>query len=136
MESRGQPAEQADSPWLKVPVQLELEAAPGVRISQGYMAELRQFLAAEKQAGKTIYPPGPDIFNAFNLTPFERVKVVILGQDPYHGPDVFHGLCFQYRRASRRLLRWLISTRKFNVTWATHRRPMAPSSGRSRAGCC
>ena len=65
---------------------------------QGYMAELRQFLAAEKQAGKTIYPPGPDIFNAFNLTPFERVKVVILGQDPYHGPDQAHGLCFSVQK--------------------------------------
>lgn len=59
-----------------------------------YMAQLRQFLQAEKQAGKCIYPPGPQIFNAFNSTPFDRVKVVILGQDPYHGAGQAHGLCF------------------------------------------
>lgn len=48
----------------------------------------------EKAQGKTIYPPGSMIFNAFNHTPFEKVKVVILGQDPYHGPGQAHGLCF------------------------------------------
>lgn len=62
--------------------------------TKDYMQELRAFLAAQKQAGKTIYPPGDLIFNAFNLTPFERVRVVILGQDPYHGPGQAHGLCF------------------------------------------
>ena len=45
-------------------------------------------------AGKTIYPPGPLIFNAFEQTPFDKVKVVLLGQDPYHGPGQAHGLCF------------------------------------------
>ncbi|SDZ87980.1 uracil-DNA glycosylase [Microbulbifer marinus] len=59
-----------------------------------YMAELRGFLQAEKQAGKRIYPPGGQIFNAFNSTPFDQVKVVILGQDPYHGAGQAHGLCF------------------------------------------
>ncbi|GAA5523860.1 uracil-DNA glycosylase [Microbulbifer aestuariivivens] len=59
-----------------------------------YMAELREFLRQEKRAGKHIYPPGPQIFNAFNSTPFDQVKVVILGQDPYHGPGQAHGLCF------------------------------------------
>lgn len=48
----------------------------------------------EKAQGKTIYPPGSMIFNAFNYTPFDKVKVVILGQDPYHGPGQAHGLCF------------------------------------------
>lgn len=62
-----------------------------------YMASLRAFLLEEKKAGKTIYPAGPDIFNAFNLTPFAAVKVVILGQDPYHGPGQAHGLCFSVR---------------------------------------
>ena len=47
-----------------------------------YMARLRHFLAQQKREGKTVFPPGPDIFNAFNLTPFDCVKVVILGQDP------------------------------------------------------
>lgn len=62
-----------------------------------YMAGLRAFLLAEKQAGARVYPPGPDIFNALNFTPFDQVKVVILGQDPYHGPDQAHGLCFSVR---------------------------------------
>lgn len=61
---------------------------------QDYMRDLRAFLLAEKQQGKLIYPPGPDIFNALNTTPFDQVKVVILGQDPYHGPGQAHGLCF------------------------------------------
>lgn len=59
-----------------------------------YFAQITQFLKAEKQAGKTIYPPGPFIFNAFNTTPFNEVKVVILGQDPYHNPGQAHGLSF------------------------------------------
>jgi len=59
-----------------------------------YFSELRNFLKQEKQAGKTIYPAGQNIFNAFNSTPFEKVKVVIIGQDPYHGPSQAHGLCF------------------------------------------
>lgn len=58
------------------------------------MQALAHFLRAEKHAGKTIYPPGPDIFAAFQRTPFEAVRVVILGQDPYHGPGQAHGLCF------------------------------------------
>lgn len=59
-----------------------------------YFIQLRSFLQAEKQAGKTVYPPGSLIFNAFDKTPFEQVKVVILGQDPYHGPGQAHGLSF------------------------------------------
>ena len=65
--------------------------------TQPYMADLRQFLLARKQAGATIYPPGKLIFNALDSTPFDRVKVVILGQDPYHGPGQAHGLCFSVR---------------------------------------
>ena len=61
---------------------------------QPYMAELRTFLQQERAAGKEIYPPGPMIFNALNSTPLDKVKVVILGQDPYHGPGQAHGLCF------------------------------------------
>lgn len=63
-----------------------------------YMHELRTFLATEKRHGKEIYPPGPEIFSAFNATPLSKVKVVILGQDPYHGPRQAHGLCFSVRR--------------------------------------
>lgn len=59
-----------------------------------YFKDIKQFLVKEKQNSETIYPPGPLIFNAFNRTPFSKVKVVILGQDPYHGPGQAHGLCF------------------------------------------
>ena len=58
------------------------------------MRELGTFLRDEKSRGKTLYPPGPDIFAALDATPFDAVKVVILGQDPYHGPGQAHGLCF------------------------------------------
>jgi len=61
---------------------------------QPYMADLRQFLLRRKEQGAAIFPPGRLIFNALNSTPFESVKVVILGQDPYHGPGQAHGLCF------------------------------------------
>lgn len=61
---------------------------------QPYMIALRQFLLDRKRAGATIYPPGPLIFNALDSTPFDAVRVVILGQDPYHGPGQAHGLCF------------------------------------------
>ncbi len=59
-----------------------------------YFEELVLFLRKEKSSGKTIYPPGGLIFNAFDLTPFDKVKVVILGQDPYHGAGQAHGLSF------------------------------------------
>lgn len=66
-----------------------------------YMIKLRQFLKDEKQAGKTIYPKNADIFNAFAKTPFDKVKVVILGQDPYHGANQAHGLSFSVQRGIR-----------------------------------
>ncbi len=59
-----------------------------------YFRDLKAFLLQERQEGHTFYPPGPLIFNALDSTPFERVKVVILGQDPYHGPGQAHGLSF------------------------------------------
>ena len=59
-----------------------------------YFQELARQLHEEKRAGRVIYPPGPLIFNAFNLTPFDQVKVVIIGQDPYHGPGQAEGLSF------------------------------------------
>ena len=62
-----------------------------------YMVNLSQYLRDEKGAGKMIYPAGIDIFAAFNLTPFDSVKVVIIGQDPYHGPNQAHGLSFSVR---------------------------------------
>lgn len=62
-----------------------------------YMLSLREFLRQEKRQGKQVFPPGEQIFSALNSTPFETVKVVILGQDPYHGPGQAHGLCFSVR---------------------------------------
>lgn len=62
--------------------------------SKPYFPLIKQFIVAEKQKGKTVYPPGSLIFNAFNLTPFNELKVVILGQDPYHGAGQAHGLSF------------------------------------------
>lgn len=62
--------------------------------SQPYFQQIPLHIKTEKSQGKTIYPPGSMIFNAFNSTPFDHVKVVILGQDPYHGQGQAHGLCF------------------------------------------
>jgi uracil-DNA glycosylase len=66
-----------------------------------YMQELREFLTQEAKKGKIIYPQGNEIFSALNLTPFDSVKVVILGQDPYHGPGQAHGLCFSVKPGVR-----------------------------------
>jgi len=66
----------------------------GEEFDKDYMRSLRAFLKQQKQMGKEIYPPGDLIFNALNTTPFDKVRVVILGQDPYHGPGQAHGLCF------------------------------------------
>ena len=63
-----------------------------------YMVSLRNFLEAEKTKAKVIHPGGSEYFNALNSTPFDSVKVVILGQDPYHGPNQAHGLCFSVRQ--------------------------------------
>ena len=80
---------QLDESWKAV-LQSEFE--------QDYMRQLRAFLLAEKQAGQTIYPPGPEIFAALDATPFDQTRVVIIGQDPYHGPNQAQGLCFSVRQ--------------------------------------
>lgn len=80
--------------------QASIQLEPGWRkalaeeFDKPYMRELKAFLLEQKVAGKTIFPPGPLIFNALNSTPLAQVKVVILGQDPYHGPGQAHGLSF------------------------------------------
>jgi uracil-DNA glycosylase len=76
---------QMEAGWKKV---LEAE------FSKPYFLQVVHFLKTEKILGKTIYPPGSQIFNAFEMSPFEKTKLVILGQDPYHGPGQAHGLCF------------------------------------------
>lgn len=65
---------------------------------KGYMVQLRAFLKNEKLSGNKIYPKGSDIFNAFEQTPFANLKVVILGQDPYHGENQAHGLSFSVQK--------------------------------------
>lgn len=75
--------------WLKV---LEPE------FEKEYMKNLKAFLLQEKETGKTVYPKGADIFAAFNHTPFDKVEVVILGQDPYHGDGQAHGLSFSVQK--------------------------------------
>ena len=70
------------------------QARVGDYLERPEMRALGEFLRAEKAAGKRIYPPGPQLFGALEATPFEEVKVVVLGQDPYHGPGQAHGLCF------------------------------------------
>ena len=76
---------QLEDSWLQV---------LGDEFEQPYMRQLADFLRAEKAAGKRVYPPGSLMFNALNLTPLPQVKVVILGQDPYHGEGQAHGLSF------------------------------------------
>lgn len=69
-------------------------------IGKPYIAELKNFLSAERSSGKSIFPPEPLVFNAFLQTPFHKVKVVIIGQDPYHGPNQAHGLCFSVQKGT------------------------------------
>src|SRR5579872_2649357 len=63
-------------------------------IALPYIASLKKFLAQEKERGAIVYPPEPLIFHALSATPFSQVKVLIMGQDPYHGEGQAHGLCF------------------------------------------
>ncbi len=88
----------SDAPATTVGDRVTLDASWKARVGHWFeredMRALSAFLRAEKAAGKTIYPPGSRIFAALDTTPFDAVKVVILGQDPYHGPGQAHGLCF------------------------------------------
>lgn len=78
-----------DPSWMRV---------VGEEFDKPYMAALKSFLVAEKKAGKVLYPAGENWFNALNTTPFDQVRVVVLGQDPYHGPGQAHGLCFSVQK--------------------------------------
>jgi uracil-DNA glycosylase len=85
-----------ETPQTTVNVQIEegWKTALSNEFQQKYFSNIKAFLLAEKNAGKTVYPPGPLIFKAFNNTPFDQVKVVILGQDPYINQGEAMGLCF------------------------------------------
>ena len=78
----------------RVRLEASWKEALAAEFEKSYMQRLRQFLQREKQARKVIYPRGDHIFRALDLTPLGDVKVVIIGQDPYHGPRQAHGLCF------------------------------------------
>jgi len=78
----------------KLKLEPSWKAHVGAFFQRPEMIALGEYLRTEKARGKIIYPPGPQIFAALNATPFDAVKVVILGQDPYHGPNQAHGLCF------------------------------------------
>jgi uracil-DNA glycosylase len=79
---------------MDVKIEQSWKVALAGEFEKPYFASLVSFLRNEKAAGKVIYPPGSQIFRAFDLTPVQNVKVVILGQDPYHGPGQAHGLSF------------------------------------------
>ena len=79
---------------MQVKIEQSWKDALAGEFEEPYFASLVTFLRTEKAAGKVIYPPGSQIFRAFDLTPVQNVKVVILGQDPYHGPGQAHGLSF------------------------------------------
>ncbi|MDX1489768.1 MAG: uracil-DNA glycosylase [Pseudohongiellaceae bacterium] len=85
----------------RVKLEASWKAALQPEFEQDYMQRLSEFLRNEKQQGKQIYPAGSEIFNALNSTPLNKVKLVILGQDPYHGPGQAHGLCFSVRPGVR-----------------------------------
>lgn len=80
---------------------VDWQEALGDEFDQPYMRRLAEFLQAEKAAGKQLYPPDSMIFSAFHATPFDAVKVVIIGQDPYHGAGQAHGLAFSVQKGVR-----------------------------------
>lgn len=91
------PAPQAPPPTRGPQLEASWLARLADQFEQPYMARLRAFLVEEKRRHR-VFPPGGEMFNAFALTPWDEVRVVVLGQDPYHGPGQAHGLCFSVRR--------------------------------------
>lgn len=83
---------------MNVKIEPEWGKVLAEEFEKSYFENIVRFLKEEKAAGKVIYPPGPSIFQAFALTPFSRVKAVLLGQDPYHGYGQAHGLCFSVQK--------------------------------------
>jgi uracil-DNA glycosylase len=83
-----------ESPGSHVQIDESWKSLLSEEFNKPYFNDIRSFLKQQKQQGKTIYPPGPLIFNAFAKTPVDKVRVVILGQDPYHNPGEATGLCF------------------------------------------
>tara|TARA_R110002072_G_scaffold142207_3_gene287595 strand:- start:491 stop:1210 length:720 start_codon:yes stop_codon:yes gene_type:complete len=86
-----------DSTAQNIKLEESWKALLSPEFSKDYMQQLKSYLKAELASGHHIFPPGPDYFAALDHTPVDKVKVVILGQDPYHGPGQAHGLCFSVR---------------------------------------
>ncbi len=83
-----------DQASARIRLEASWKAVLSAEFESAYMQRLRSFLVSEKQARKTVYPKGENIFAALDATPLDAVKVVVIGQDPYHGPRQAHGLCF------------------------------------------
>lgn len=99
-----------------------------------YMRRLREFLVAEKRARKMVYPKGGEIFTALDLTPIENVRVVIIGQDPYHGPNQAHGLCFSVEPGVAQPPSLVNIFQEINEDMADDSVPAGNSSGRIEPG--
>jgi uracil-DNA glycosylase len=84
---------------MDVKIEASWKEALKNEFNQPYFEQISLHIKTEKSQGKIIYPPGSQIFNAFDTTPIDHIKVVILGQDPYHGPGQAHGLCFSVQNA-------------------------------------
>ncbi|MCV9998310.1 uracil-DNA glycosylase [Pararhizobium sp. YC-54] len=84
-----------------VKIEESWKTALSAEFSSPYMTELKKFLLEEKSSGKQIFPKGPEYFRALDLTPLDKVRVVILGQDPYHGEGQAHGLSFSVKPGVR-----------------------------------
>lgn len=105
----------------------------GTEKDKPYFQQIRQFVTSQRAAGKIIYPSQHDVFNAFRFTPFSDIKVVILGQDPYHGPNQAHGLSFSvlpgvkpppslvniYKELSTDIEGFKIPSHGYLASWAT-----------------
>jgi len=104
----------------------------GEEKQKDYFIQTLNAVKAQRQQGITVYPPQNEVFNAFALTPFEQLKVVVIGQDPYHGPNQAHGLCFSvkqgvkippslvniYKELERDILEFRIPNHGFLESWA------------------
>lgn len=110
----------------------------GSEKEQDYFKSTLATVRAEREAGKVIYPPATDVFNAFKLTELDQVKVVILGQDPYHGPNQAHGLCFSVLPGVRTPPHWSTSIKRCSVTCQVSSHPITAFSnpGPNRVSCC
>lgn len=100
LKSTNQQINNKNNPMVNPVIEESWKRALADQFASPYFEELKRFLVAEKQQFP-VYPPGSLIFNAFNLTPFDKVKVVILGQDPYHEPGQAHGLCFSVQPGTK-----------------------------------